>query len=81
MTTHYYTFWLANNFNQYINTNPFANEYQDDIELIINDYEEFEPIKEESLYNPNEFYDHDYYHDEHDLDDDEYTIMNDWLLD
>jgi len=78
MNTYNYTFWLATNFNQYINTNPFAEHYQDDMELILNDYEHYEPIKEEPLYNPDEFNDDPYNDDEEDNDD--YSIMNEWLL-
>tara|TARA_B110001469_G_scaffold70163_1_gene66781 strand:+ start:663 stop:899 length:237 start_codon:yes stop_codon:yes gene_type:complete len=75
-----YTYWLAKNFHHYHTTNPFSPEYIDDIDLIINDYDDYVPIKDEPLYNPYEFEGDDLYYDEEE-DNDDYAIMNEWLLD
>ena len=72
-----YTQWLAINFNHYINTNPFAPDYQDDIDIIINDYEyNPEPTPEPPLYIPYEYTPIEYQDEE-----EEAYIMNDWVLD
>ena len=72
-----YTQWLAINFNHYINTNPFAPDYQDDIDIIINDYEyNPEPIPDPPLYIPYEYIPREYQDEEEDV-----YIINDWLLD
>lgn len=81
MNTYDYTYWLANNFNQYINTNPFAPQYQDDMDLIINDYDDYEPLEDEPLYNPYEFDDQHYNDNDDDDDADEFNIINPWLFD
>tara|TARA_B100000795_G_C22602715_1_gene361898 strand:- start:504 stop:740 length:237 start_codon:yes stop_codon:yes gene_type:complete len=78
MTTHIYTHWLANNFTEYINTNPFAPEYEDDIHIIMNDYDEYVIFPEPPLYIPD---DEDYTLPYDDDLDDEFNIINTWLFD
>jgi len=78
-STHLYTQWLANNFHQSHNTNPFAPDYIDDIDIIINDYDDYIIIPDTPLYIPTpESY---YTYDDDDYDDDEFNIINPWLFD
>jgi len=74
-----YNNWLMSNFNQDINTNIFKDDYEDDLDIIHDDYDDEYIIPEEPpLYVPYEY--KVYYSDDND-DDYHNEIMNEWLLD
>jgi hypothetical protein len=77
-STHLYTHWLANNFHQSHTTNQFAPDYIDDIDIIINDYDDYIIIPDTPLYIPPD--ESCYTYDDLE-DDDEFNIINPWLFD
>ena len=78
-TANNYNIWLAKNFSEYNNTNPFQKEYLDDIYNIHTDVEDDFIIEEEQpLYIP---YEHVVYYIDEELDNDYYEVINDWIMD